>query len=143
MALYSQGFELLDMASKKFEWDLNLSSVAEIWRNGCIIRSAFLDDISAVFRQEESSNKLLMTSSFADDIIKLQDVWKNVVSEILSAGESIPVMSASLNYFLSTTSKNLPANLIQAQRDFFGAHTFELVDRPRGEFFHEEWKRIQ
>jgi len=143
VALYSQGFDLLDMASKKFEWDLNLSSVAEIWRNGCIIRSAFLDDISAVFRQEESSNKLLMTSSFADDIIKLQDVWKNVVSEILSAGESIPVMSASLNYFLSTTSKNLPANLIQAQRDFFGAHTFERVDRPRGEFFHEEWKRNQ
>ncbi|MCK9628947.1 MAG: decarboxylating NADP(+)-dependent phosphogluconate dehydrogenase [Bacteroidales bacterium] len=139
VASYSQGFDLMEKASKEYGWNLDLAAVARIWRNGCIIRSVFLDDIAKTFDGKKSDNTLLLSPLFVEEIDKHSDIWKEVVSDALSAGLSVPVMSASLNYFFSLTTKRSPANLLQAQRDYFGAHTFEKVDKPRGEFYHEEW----
>jgi len=139
VASYSQGFDLMEKASEEYGWELNLAAVARIWRNGCIIRSVFLDDIAKTFEEKKSDNTLLLSPLFVEEIDKHIDIWKEVVSDALSAGLSLPVMSASLNYFFSLTTKRSPANLLQAQRDYFGAHTFEKVDKPRGEFYHENW----
>jgi len=141
VASYSQGFDLLEKASVEYGWKLDLASISRIWRNGCIIRSVFLDDIAVTFDEYKTDNTLLLSPLFVNEIDKHRDVWKEVVSDALAAGLALPVMSASLSYFFSLTTKRSSANMLQAQRDYFGAHTFERVDRPRGEFFHEEWNK--
>ncbi|MDR1003970.1 MAG: decarboxylating NADP(+)-dependent phosphogluconate dehydrogenase [Prevotellaceae bacterium] len=136
---YAQGFSTLDEASRKFGWQLNLSSIARIWRGGCIIRSAFLNDIAAAFEAADKPQHLLLAPYFTEEIRQLLPAWKRVVATALQAEISVPAFSSALNYFYSLTSPRLPANLLQAQRDYFGAHTFERTDRPRGKFFHENW----
>lgn len=136
---YSQGFAVLQSASDAFGWNLNLASIARMWREGCIIRSIFLNDIATAFEAEEKPQHLLLAPYFHDEIKRLLLRWKNLVSEAMREELAVPAFSSALNYFYSLTSANLPANLIQAQRDYFGAHTFERTNGLRGEFYHENW----
>ncbi|EGJ72397.1 6-phosphogluconate dehydrogenase, decarboxylating [Bacteroides coprosuis DSM 18011] len=136
---YAQGFAVLQKASDEFNWDLNLASIARMWREGCIIRSVFLNDIAAAFEAEDKPKHLLFAPYFKAEIEQMLFGWKHLVSHALKEEMPIPAFSSALNYFYSLTSSSLPANMIQAQRDYFGAHTFERVDQPRGEFFHENW----
>lgn len=135
---YAQGFAVLSAASESFGWNLNLSSIARMWRGGCIIRSRFLNDIAQAFEQDQPKH-LLLAPYFKDEMKRLYKGWKYLVIEAMEAELSIPAFSSALNYFNSLTSADLPANMIQAQRDYFGAHLFEKRDSPRGEFFHENW----
>ncbi len=136
---YAQGFDLMQHASTEFGWDLNLSSVAKIWRNGCIIRSGFLNHISEAFEIKEELQSLLLSEYFVKEINEALPNWKSLISKAVLAEISLPAFSSAINYFFSFTTDKSPASLIQAQRDYFGAHTFERIDRPRGEFFHENW----
>lgn len=136
---YAQGFAVLQKASDEFGWDLNFASIARLWRAGCIIRSAFLNEIATAFEVEEKPDHLLLTPYFKEEIKEVFAGWKRMVAFALTEGLPVPAFSSALNYFYSLTSERLPANLIQAQRDYFGAHTFERVDESRGEFFHEDW----
>ena len=136
---YAQGFSLLHEASKANSWSLDLSSIARIWRNGCIIRSAFLNDIAEAYEAQPELQNLLLAPYFQHEIKDAKADWGRIVSSAIAAECSVPAFSSALNYFFSLTTRRLPANMVQAQRDFFGAHTFERTDRPRGEFFHENW----
>lgn len=135
---YAQGFAVLKAASDKFGWNLNLASIAKMWRGGCIIRSAFLNDIAQAFEQGEATH-LLLAPYFRDEITALLPRWKHVVATAMLEELPVPAFSSALNYYYSLASAELPANMLQAQRDYFGAHTFERVDKPRGAFFHENW----
>ncbi len=135
---YAQGFAVLKQASDDFGWDLNLASIARMWRAGCIIRSVFLNDIAAAF-EEEKPQHLLLASYFKKQITEALSGWKQLVAFSMMEELPVPAFSSALNYFYSLTSENLPANMIQAQRDYFGAHTFERVGQPRGVFYHENW----
>jgi len=136
---YAQGFAVLQKASDMFSWNLDLASIARMWRAGCIIRSAFLNDISDAYQASERPMHLLFATKFAAEMEQALKAWKGLVSKSLQAELPVPALSSALNYYLSLTTASLPANMIQAQRDFFGAHTFERIDMPRGEFFHEDW----
>lgn len=136
---YAQGFAVLQKASDMFSWNLDLASIARMWRAGCIIRSAFLNDISDAYQASEKPMHLLFAPKFAADTKQSLKGWKELVITALQAELPVPALSSALNYYLSLTTARLPANMIQAQRDFFGAHTFERIDMPRGEFFHEDW----
>lgn len=136
---YAQGFGVLKKASGKYEWSLNLATIARLWRAGCIIRSAFLDDIAKAFEQDATLQNLLLASHFKDEIREALPSWKKLVATAAKEEIASPAFASALNYFYSLTTKRLPANLIQAQRDYFGAHTFERVDEERGKFFHENW----
>lgn len=136
---YAQGFALLYEASQSRGWGLDLASIARIWRNGCIIRSSFLNDIASAYEADPQLKNLLLAPYFQQEIKESQADWQRLVIEALGRACSVPAFSSALNYFLSLTTKRLPANMVQAQRDYFGAHTFERVDTPRGEFFHENW----
>lgn len=136
---YAQGFAVLQEASDKFEWNLDLSSIARLWRGGCIIRSVFLNDIAAAFEADDKPKHLLLAPYFKDEIKQLLSGWKHLVAYAMKEELPVPAFSSALNYFYSLTSAKLPANLLQAQRDYFGAHTFERVDAPRHQFFHENW----
>ena len=136
------GFELLRSASKEYEWDLDLSEIARIWTNGCIIRSGLMEELVAVYREKPMS-RLLMHPRIIKEVQEKSVELSKMVSEALLAGFPLPVSSAALNYLYSFTSKQSSANMIQAQRDYFGAHTYERKDRPRGEYFHTEWKPSQ
>ena len=136
---YAQGFAVLQKASDEFGWNLNLASIARLWRAGCIIRSAFLNDIAAAFEAKDKPAHLLLAPYFKDEIKDAFLGWRRVVAYAITEGIPVPAFSSALNYFYSLTSEKLPANLIQAQRDYFGAHTFERVDESRGKFFHENW----
>ncbi|MBP7856910.1 MAG: decarboxylating NADP(+)-dependent phosphogluconate dehydrogenase [Prevotella sp.] len=136
---YAQGFSVLQTASDKFNWDLDMASISRMWRGGCIIRSVFLNDIAQAYEVAEKPENLLLAPYFANEISGLLEGWKTLVAQCVLAGLSTPAFSSALNYFYSLTSANLPANMVQAQRDYFGAHTFERKDGPRGEFFHENW----
>lgn len=136
---YAQGFAVLQQASDKFEWNLDLSSIARLWRGGCIIRSVFLNDIAAAFEADDKPKHLLLAPYFKDEIKQLLSGWKHLVAYAMKEELPVPAFSSALNYFYSLTSAKLPANLLQAQRDYFGAHTFERVDAPRHQFFHENW----
>ncbi len=135
---YAQGFALLQIASKEFSFGFNLSNIASIWRGGCIIRAAFLDKIRQVFHRDPGCPNLLVDELFVDEIRQRVDDWRSVVSIALKSGISLPAMSASLAYFEALRRDNLPANLIQAQRDYFGAHTYERKDMPGR--FHTQWQ---
>lgn len=138
---YAQGFALLQKASDSFDWKLDLASIARMWRGGCIIRSIFLNDIAVAFEAQPQPKHLLFAPYFREEIRRLLPGWKSLVLHAMKEELPVPAFSAALNYFYSLVSPKLPANLIQAQRDYFGAHTFERTDECRGQFFHEEWTR--
>ena len=136
---YAQGYALMRAAAKSNGWNLNYGGVALMWRGGCIIRSVFLGKIKEAFDRDANLSNLLMDPYFAETVKACVPAWRKVVSEAVACGVPAPAMSAALSYFDGYTSKCLPANLLQAQRDYFGAHTYERIDRPRGEFYHPNW----
>ena len=135
---YAQGFRLLKSASDEHGWDLDMGTIASIWRAGCIIRAAFLEDITAAYEGANPAD-LVETPFFTDALRASEPAWRRVVAGAVGSGIPSPAYSSALAYFDGIRSRRLPADLIQAQRDFFGAHTFERVDKPRGEFFHHVW----
>jgi 6-phosphogluconate dehydrogenase len=134
---YAQGMELLRSGSTTYEWNLNLSDIATIWRGGCIIRAKFLNRIVEAYKRNPALQNLLLDWYFTRAIKRTQPKWRLVVSTAIKFGVPVPAFSASLAYYDSYRSARLPANLLQAQRDFFGAHTYERVDKPG--VFHTEW----
>ena len=125
--------------AKTSGWNLNYGGVALMWRGGCIIRSVFLGKIKEAFDRDPVLANLLLDPYFAGVVKRCVPAWRNVVSTAILSGIPVPAMSAALSYFDGYTCANLPANLLQAQRDYFGAHTYERIDRPRGEFCHTNW----
>ncbi|HJO93952.1 MAG TPA: decarboxylating NADP(+)-dependent phosphogluconate dehydrogenase [Victivallales bacterium] len=136
---YAQGIQLMRGASAEYNWDLNYGNIAQLWRGGCIIRAKFLVDIKKAFDRNPSLSNLLLDPFFKNIIDKCQDSWRNVVSLAVKYGVAVPTFSSALCYYDSCRTERLPANLLQAQRDYFGAHTYERIDKPRGEFFHTDW----
>ena len=136
---YAQGYVLMKYAAKEFGWKLNNGGIALMWRGGCIIRSIFLGKIKEAFDKNPNLTNLLLDPFFKEKIESSQAAWRRVVSESVMNGIWIPALSTALNYFDGFRNGRLPANLLQAQRDYFGAHTYERVDKPRGEFFHTNW----
>ncbi|MGH8871469.1 MAG: NADP-dependent phosphogluconate dehydrogenase [Acidimicrobiia bacterium] len=136
---YAQGFRLMLAASEEFGWDLDLGTIASIWRAGCIIRADFLEDITTAYLRDSDLADLIEDDFFSGALEEAESSWRRAVAGAVQVGIPAPAYSSALAYFDAMRSERLPANVIQAQRDFFGAHTFERVDRPRGEFFHHEW----
>lgn len=136
---YAQGFQMLRAASQEYNWHLNFGRIALLWRGGCIIRAQFLDKIKKAYDEEPGLPNLLLDPYFKASIDANQDAWRKIVAGAVESGIPIPVFSSSLAYYDSYRTSRLPANLLQAQRDYFGAHTYERVDKPRGTFFHHEW----
>ena len=136
---YAQGYTLMRAAAKTYGWNLNYGGIALMWRGGCIIRSVFLGKIKEAFDQNPALTNLLLDPYFKDTIETLTDSWRSVVAEAVKNGVPTPAFAAALSYFDGYTCERLPANLLQAQRDYFGAHTYERLDHPRGEFFHTNW----
>ena len=136
---YAQGYTLLSDAAKEFNWNLNYGAIALMWRGGCIIRSAFLTKIKDAYDNNSSLKNLLLDPFFKDKINQSQDGWRRIVSIAIANGVPVPAMTSSLSYFDGYRNDRLPANLLQAQRDYFGAHTYERIDGNKGEFFHTEW----
>ncbi len=139
MCSYAQGMALLSKASQEFNYNLDLAETARIWKGGCIIRAGFLDKIKNAYRENPRLANLLLAPEFRQTILDRQEAWREVLSVSNTLGIPVPAFSASLDYFDSYRRDRLPQNLTQAQRDYFGAHTYERVDKPRGEFFHTEW----
>ncbi len=136
---YAQGFMLMREAAKEYHWALNYGNIALVWRAGCIIRSAFLGKIKEAFDRNPNLNNLLLDEYFRGVIERCQPSWRRVVAAAVQAGLPVPAFSTALAFYDGYRSERLPANLLQAQRDYFGAHNYERVDRPRGEFFHTNW----
>lgn len=136
---YAQGFMLLRAASAEHAWDLDHGGIALLWREGCIIRAAFLERIRDAFRTDPDLANLLLAPHFADAVADAQDGWRRTVARAVTAGIPVPALSSALAFYDSYRAARLPANLIQALRDYFGAHTYERVDRPRGDWFHTDW----
>jgi 6-phosphogluconate dehydrogenase len=136
---YAQGYTLMRAAAKERGWNLNYGGVALMWRGGCIIRSAFLGKIKEAFDQNPALSNLLLDPFFRGKVLASQDAWRRVVAAAAVNGVPVPAFMTALSYFDGFRAGRLPANLLQAQRDYFGAHTYERVDRPRGEFFHTNW----
>ncbi|MBU1101839.1 MAG: decarboxylating NADP(+)-dependent phosphogluconate dehydrogenase [Bacteroidetes bacterium] len=136
---YAQGYVLMNHTAKEFGWDLNYGGIALMWRGGCIIRSAFLSKIKEAFDNNPKLTNLLLDPFFKDKVMESQDAWRRVIAAAVTNGIWIPALSTALNYFDGFRNERLPANLLQAQRDYFGAHTYERTDKPRGEFFHTNW----
>jgi 6-phosphogluconate dehydrogenase len=136
---YAQGYQLMRAAAKEYKWNLNYGGIALMWRGGCIIRSAFLGKIKEAFVRNPRLDNLLLDPFFKKAVRIAQGSWRRVVSTAVKLGIAMPAISAALEYYDGYRSERLPANLLQAQRDYFGAHTYERVDKPRGEFFHTNW----
>jgi 6-phosphogluconate dehydrogenase len=136
---YAQGYMLMQAAAKEYGWKLNWGGIALMWRGGCIIRSRFLGKIKEAFDKKPNLANLLFDDYFRGEIKKSQKGWRNIVAIAAKRGIPAPAFSTALAFFDSFRSAVLPANLLQAQRDYFGAHTYERVDKPRGEFFHTNW----
>jgi 6-phosphogluconate dehydrogenase len=136
---YAQGYVLLKAAAQEYKWNLNYGGIALMWRGGCIIRSTFLGKIKEAFDKNPNLTNLLLDPFFKEKVEGAQDSWRKVVATAIMNGVWIPAMTTALNYFDGYRSERLPANLLQAQRDYFGAHTYERTDKPRGEFFHTNW----
>ena len=126
-------------AAKTYNWNLNYGGIALMWRGGCIIRSVFLGKIKEAYEKNSELSNLLMDDYFAETIKGLIPAWREVVAYAVKAGIPMPAFSSALNYFDGYTTETLPANLLQAQRDYFGAHTYERIDQPRGQFYHTNW----
>lgn len=136
---YAQGFTLLKEAASEYNWNLNYGEIALMWRGGCIIRSAFLGDIKAAFDADNELSNLLLNDFFKEKVESSQEGWRKVCAVALENGIPVPAFTAALSYFDGYRTERLPANMLQAQRDYFGAHTYERLDKPRGEFFHTNW----
>ncbi len=136
---YAQGMVQLGKASELYNWNLNFEDIASIWRGGCIIRARFLNRITEAYKKNPALKNLVLDPFFAEVLQRTQPNWRIAVQTAIEYGIAVPAFSSALSYFDSYRSANLPANLLQAQRDYFGAHTYERIDKPRGEFFHTEW----
>jgi 6-phosphogluconate dehydrogenase len=136
---YAQGFMLMRAAARQYQWNLNYGAVALMWRGGCIIRSRFLGEIKKAFDHNPELSNLMLDPFFRKAIQKAQRAWRNVVAAAAKKGIPTPAFSTALAFYDGYRSERLPANLLQAQRDYFGAHTYERVDKPRGQFFHTNW----
>jgi 6-phosphogluconate dehydrogenase len=136
---YAQGYMLMQAAARAYGWNLNLGGIAMMWRGGCIIRSAFLGKITEAYDADPALPNLLLSPYFSAEIGGADGAWRRVVTAAVSYGIPVPCMSSALAFFDGYRRGRLPANLLQAQRDYFGAHTYERVDRPRGQFFHTNW----
>ena len=136
---YAQGYTLMRTAAKTHGWNLNYGGIALMWRGGCIIRSVFLGKIKEAYEKNPALENLLLDEYFAETVKTLVPAWREVVAYAVKAGIPMPAFSSALNYFDGYTTAALPANLLQAQRDYFGAHTYERLDTPRGQFFHTNW----
>jgi len=139
MVSYAQGFVLLHEAAKEFKWQLNYGGIALMWRGGCIIRSKFLSKIKDAFDKNRDLSNLLLDDFFKEKIQHAHAGWRRIASAAALNGWPLPAITTALSYYDGLRQANLPANLIQAQRDYFGAHTYERVDKPRGQFFHTNW----
>ena len=136
---YAQGFALMRSAAKEHGWPLDYGRIAGLWRGGCIIRSVFLDKIRDAFDRNPDLENLMLSSFFAGQLAAAQDSLRQVVAAAAQAGIPVPALSSALAYYDGYRCPRLGSNLLQAQRDYFGAHTYERTDRPRGEFFHTIW----
>jgi 6-phosphogluconate dehydrogenase len=136
---YAQGFDLMAAQAKESSWDLHYGSIALMWRGGCIIRSAFLGKIKEAFDRNPKLPNLLIDPYFAAEVGRSQSGWRRVVAAGVTSGVPLPAISSALAYYDGYRSARLPANLLQAMRDYFGAHTYERTDKPRGQFFHTNW----
>src|SRR5579884_3612990 len=139
MISYAQGYMLLREAAKEQGWNLNFGGIALMWRGGCIIRSRFLRKIKEAYDKNPRLTNLLLDDFFSSTLIKYQDSWRRAIVAAIQCGTPTPAFSTALAFYDGYRTERLPANLLQAQRDFFGAHTYERVDRPRGQFFHTNW----
>lgn len=139
---YAQGMALIGKASQEFNYHLNLGEIARIWKGGCIIRAGFLNKIKQAYDQNPQLPNLLLAPEFKQTILDRQSAWREVLVTANTMGIPVPAFSASLDYFDSYRRVSLPQNLTQAQRDYFGAHTYERIDKPRGQFFHTEWTNV-
>lgn len=136
---YAQGFQMMKAAAAEYHWNLNYGEIALMWRGGCIIRAQFLGRIKDAFDKNPNLQNLLMDDYFKEAIEKNQAAWRKVVAKAIEMGIPVPAFSSALAYFDGYRSERLSANLLQAQRDYFGAHTYERIDKPGGEFFHTDW----
>lgn len=136
---YAQGYDLMMEAAKEYGWTLNYGGIALMWRGGCIIRSRFLGDIKKAFDNNPSLENLLLDGFFKEAVLSAEESWRRVCATALQNGIPVPALTSALCYFDGFRSARLPANLLQAQRDYFGAHQYERVDKARGEFFHTDW----
>jgi len=139
IASYAQGYQLMRAAAKEHNWNLNYGGIALMWRGGCIIRSVFLGKITEAFDRNPKLDNLLLDPFFKKAVQKCQGGWRRVINMAIRLGIPTPAMSAALAYYDGYRHERLPQNLLQAQRDYFGAHTYERIDKPRGEFFHTNW----
>jgi 6-phosphogluconate dehydrogenase len=139
MISYAQGYMLLREAANDQKWNLNFGGIALMWRGGCIIRSRFLGKIKEAYDKNPQLNNLLLDDFFSKLLNEYQASWRRAIVHAIEAGVPTPAFSTALSFFDGYRTGRLPANLLQAQRDFFGAHTYERVDKPRGEFFHTNW----
>jgi 6-phosphogluconate dehydrogenase len=136
---YAQGYALMQAAAKEYGWKLNYGGIALMWRGGCIIRSVFLGKIKDAFDINPDLPNLLLDPYFKEKVTRAQQGWRRVTSTALMNGIPVPALTSALCYYDGYRTERLPANLLQAQRDYFGAHTYERIDKPRGEFFHTNW----
>lgn len=136
---YAQGYQLMRAAAKTYGWKLNYGGIALMWRGGCIIRSVFLGKIKEAFEKDSELVNLMLDPFFCGELQKAQKGWREVCAAAMVNGIPIPAFSSALSYYDGYRCARLPANLLQAQRDYFGAHTYERLDAPRGEFFHTNW----
>ncbi len=139
---FARGLDLIKKVGEVHDWDLNLGGIARIWRGGCIIRARFLNRITEAYERDPELTNLMLDPFFKDILNRSQAAWREIVALGVTQGIPVPAFSASLGYYDSYRSERLPANLLQAQRDFFGAHTYERLDKPEGEFFHTEWPEV-
>jgi 6-phosphogluconate dehydrogenase len=136
---YAQGYQMMQAAAVEYKWDLSYGGIALLWRGGCIIRSKFLGKIKEAYDKDPKLSNLLLAPFFQQKIDEAQEGWRRVVATAVANGIWIPAHSTALTYFDGFRTARLPANLLQAQRDYFGAHQYERVDQPRGQFFHTNW----
>jgi 6-phosphogluconate dehydrogenase len=136
---YTQGYMLMRAAAKEYHWNLNYGGIALMWRGGCIIRSAFLGKIKEAFDKKPDLSNLLLDPYFTKQVVAAQPAWRRIVAKAVQKGIPVPAISSALAFFDGYRRDRLPANLLQAQRDYFGAHTYQRVDKPRGEYFHTNW----
>jgi len=136
---YAQGFQLIQQVSKERGWNLDLARLAQLWRGGCIIRSSLLRTIKEAFLRNPGLSNLLLDPLVAESVSEAQVPWRDAVARMTRAGIPSPAMGSALSYYDGFRTARGSANLLQAQRDYFGAHTYERIDKPRGEFFHTQW----
>ncbi|MCF6314173.1 MAG: decarboxylating NADP(+)-dependent phosphogluconate dehydrogenase [Verrucomicrobiales bacterium] len=139
---YAQGLDMMQKVGEEHNWGLDLGSIARIWRGGCIIRARFLNRITEAYEKNPELTNLMLDPFFNEVMNETQQNWRDVVALAVSNGIAVPAFSASLGYYDSYRCERLPANLLQAQRDFFGAHTYERIDKPAGEWFHTDWPEV-